>query len=60
VAQQFDVKRDTAGWTVFDRWTGEPVVIGHVRQKGLTWGEASDVLRRLQSRGDDGDRKILQ
>lgn len=60
MAQHFDLRRDAAGWTVFDRWTGETVVIGHARQEGLPWGEASDVLRNLQSRGDDGDRKILQ
>ena len=60
MAQQFDVRRDPAGWTVFDRWTGETVVLAHTRQEGLTWNEASDVLRRLQSRGGDGDRKVLQ
>jgi hypothetical protein len=58
--QQFDLKRDAAGWTVFDRWTGETVVLAHARQEHLTWTEASDVLRRLQSRGGEGDRRILQ
>ena len=60
MAQQFDVRRDPAGWTVFDRWTGETVVLELSRQEGLTWSEAVDVLRRLRSRGNDGDRKILQ
>lgn len=60
MTQQFDIRRDATGWTVFDRWTGETVVMEHVRQEGLAWAEASDVVRRLQSRSGDGDRRILQ
>lgn len=60
MATQFDLKRDNTGWTVFDRWTGQTVTIEHVPQEGLTLAEASDVVHRLQSRSDDGDRKILQ
>jgi hypothetical protein len=60
MTQQFDLRRDAAGWTVFDRWTGETVVLASARQEGLTWMEASDVLRRLQSRSGEGDRSILQ
>jgi hypothetical protein len=56
----FDLRRDATGWTVFDRWTGKTVIIERVRQQGLTWEEASDVVRRLQLRSDDGDRRILQ
>lgn len=60
MAPQFDLRRDAAGWTVFDRWTGKTVIVERVLQEGLTWEEASDVVRRLQSRSDDGDRRILQ
>ena len=60
MTQQFDLKRDATGWTVFDRWTGETVVLACARQEGLTWPEASEVLQRLQSRSGDGDRQILQ
>ena len=60
MAPQFDLRRDAAGWTVFDRWTGQTVIIEQVRQEGLTWEAASDVVRRLESRSGDGDRRILQ
>ena len=60
MAPQFDLRRDAAGWTVFDRWTSQMVVIEHVRQEGLTWEDASDVVCRLQARSGDGDRRILQ
>ena len=59
MAPQFDLRRDAAGWTVFDRWTGQTVIIEQVRQEGLTWEDASDVVRRLESRSGDGDRRIL-
>lgn len=60
MAPQFDLRRDAAGWTVFDRWTGQTVIIEQVRQEGLIWEDASDVVRRLESRSGDGDRRILQ
>lgn len=60
MAPQFDLRRDAAGWTVFDRWTGQTVIIEGVRQEGLTLEGATDVVRRLQLRSGDGDRKILQ
>lgn len=60
MAPQFDIRRDNAGWTVFDRWTGQTVIVEHVRQEDLTFEDASEVVRRLQSRSDDGDRRILQ
>ena len=60
MASQFDLRRDAAGWTVFDRWTGQTVIIEQVRQEGLIWEDASDVVRRLESRSGDGDRRILQ
>ena len=33
MAPQFDLRRDAAGWTVFDRWTGQTVIIEQVRQE---------------------------
>ena len=57
---QFDVRRDGSGWTVFDRWTGKPVVLAGAEQAGMTWLEAKDLVERLERRSDDGDRSILQ
>jgi hypothetical protein len=60
MTQQFDLRRDAKGWTVFDRWTGETVVISHAAQSGLSWREAKGVLERLNTRSGEGDRRILQ
>ena len=38
--QRYDVREDREGWTVFDLFTGEPVVISEVPQTGLDIQEA--------------------
>ncbi len=60
MAAHYDLKRDAAGWTVFDRWTGRAVVIVLVPQTGLAFASAEDLVRKLNSRGDPENRKILQ
>jgi hypothetical protein len=61
MSAHYDLKRDTAGWTVFDRWTGRPVVIALVPQVGLSFAAAVQVVDKLNRRGGDpADRKILQ
>ncbi len=57
---QFDTRRDEHGWTVFDRWTGHPVVLGRSPQSGLSFIDADDLANRLNRRKLDGDRRILQ
>ena len=57
---RYDLKRDSAGWTVFDRWTGRAVVLGLVPQIGLAFGNAEERVRELNRRGDPEDRRILQ
>lgn len=57
---QYDIRRDSIGWTVFDRWTGRIVVLAKAEQYGLTWREADDLVERLNRRGLSGDRSILQ
>jgi len=59
MSAQFDLKRDTAGWTVFDRWTGKAVVIAFIPQVGLGFANAEALVRALNQRGG-GDRRILQ
>lgn len=56
----YDVKRDARGWTVFDRRTGQIVVLARAPQCGLTWIEADELADRLNHRNIDGDRSILQ
>jgi hypothetical protein len=60
IAVQYDARRDSEGWTVFDRWTGKTVVLTGVAQIGLAWLEADDLADRLNHRGQGGDRRVLQ
>lgn len=60
MAIQYDLRRDPAGWSVFDRWTGEIVVIAGALQTGLPWRDAQALIARLHRRRDDGDRSLLQ
>lgn len=57
---QFDTRRDSRGWTVFDRWTDKPVVLARAAQCGLSFADADDLAHRLNRRRLDGDRSILQ
>lgn len=57
---RYDLRRDMLGWTVFDRWTGKPVVLTGCLQSGMTWIEAEELIQRLRRRRDEGDRSILQ
>lgn len=57
---QFDTRRDPHGWTVFDRWTGRPVVVGRAVQQGLAFIDADDLAFRLNRRRLGDDRTILQ
>jgi len=60
MAIQYDLRRDPLGWTVFDRWTGEVVVLSGAEQAGMAWLEAEDLIERLNRRRVQGDRSILQ
>lgn len=60
MSKQFDMRRDAEGWTVFDRWTGEAVILGFAAQVGLTESQATDLADRLNDRHHGCDRKILQ
>jgi hypothetical protein len=57
---QYALRRDAEGWTVFDCWTGETVVLGLHPQRGLSASEADELVKILNRRGLEGDRSILQ
>ena len=57
---RFDLRQDQEGWTVFDIWTGEPVVIAGVLQVGLEIQDADELAELLQRRADQGDRRIYE
>lgn len=54
----YDTRRDPRGWTVFDRWTGQPVTLCGAEQSGMSWIEADDLIERLGRRAAGSDRSI--
>ena len=57
---QYEARRDEAGWTVFDRWTGMTVILNRVRLTGLAAFMSEDIVERLNSEQERGDRTIHQ
>ena len=57
---RFDIREDDIGWTVFDVWTGQPVVIAADPQTGLDSRQARALALTLSAEAAAGDRKLLQ
>jgi hypothetical protein len=57
---RYDIRPDAKGWTVFDVWTGKPVVIASRRQEWLTLKEADTLAIHLSRRASAQVREILQ
>jgi hypothetical protein len=47
--KRYDLREDSDGWTVFDIFTGEPVVISLVPQTGLDIQDADELAGTLGS-----------
>ena len=47
MAQRYDIRPDDEGFTVFDVFTGQPVVIHDVPQVGLEIHDANDLAELL-------------
>jgi hypothetical protein len=45
--QRYSIRQDREGWTVFDVFTGEPVVIAMVPQTGLDIQDADELAELL-------------
>jgi hypothetical protein len=60
MAIHYEIRRDPAGWTVFDRWTGQPVVLNTSPKAGLSYPDAERLAEVLNRRRSAGDRIILQ
>jgi hypothetical protein len=58
--ERFSVRRDPAGWTVYEVWTGEPAVIALVPQTGLSEEDAKHTADLLNRRARGGDRAVRQ
>jgi hypothetical protein len=60
MTQRYDIREDDAGWTVFDIFTGEPVVISLVPQTGLDIQDAVELAELLHHKAFAGDRTLRQ
>ena len=58
--QRYDLRADAEGWTVFDLWTGETVVIAGVLQTGLLPSDAAELVSMLNRRAAQGMQDLLQ
>lgn len=57
---RYDLREDLEGYTVFDVWTGAPVIIKGVPQVGLEVQDADELAEALTWLADHGDRNVLQ
>lgn len=46
---RFDIRPDRTGWTIYDRATGEPVVIEGILSVGLPFDDADDLVDLLNT-----------
>ena len=58
--QRYDIREDREGWTVFDLFTGEPVVISDVLQTGLDIQDADELAQLLEHMAFAHDRTLRQ
>ncbi len=58
--ERYDIKPDDEGFTVFDIFTGKPVVIMEVPQVGLEIQDASDLAELLDKPAMRADRNLRQ
>ena len=57
--ERYGIRPDAKGWTVFETWSGEPVVLAQARQAGLSEVDAkhtADLMNRRAMRGDKSMR----
>ena len=58
--ERYDIREDYEGWTVFDIFTGQPVVIAKVLQVGLEIQDANDLADLLNKPALRADRRLRQ
>jgi hypothetical protein len=57
---RFATRPDPVGWTVYDVFTGEPLVIAMDPQTGLSKDDAEHTAALLSRRAQSGDRTMRQ
>jgi hypothetical protein len=60
VRARYELRKDLAGWTVYDVWTGQPVVIGERIQSCLPREDANELTSLLNDQARRGNRIVLQ
>jgi hypothetical protein len=60
MCERFSIRPDPAGFSVFDLWTGETVVIALTPQDGLSREDAEHTAGLLNHRAERGERQVLQ
>lgn len=58
--ERYAVEQDREGWTVFDIFTGQPVVIMNVLQVGLQIQDANELAELLDKPAMRADRILRQ
>lgn len=58
--ERYDLRKESAGWAVFDIWTGHAVVIAGQAQDSLERDDALELVELLNDQGRRGDRVVLQ
>jgi hypothetical protein len=57
---RYELRKDLAGWTVYDIWTGQPVVIAERLQSCLERDDAQELATLLNDQVRRGSRIVLQ
>jgi hypothetical protein len=52
--ERYGVRPDGKGWTVFEAWSGEPVVLAQARQVGLSEVDAQHTAEQMNRRAMGG------
>lgn len=60
MSQRYDIRREVGGWSVFDIFTGETVVIEGVPQTGLDIQDADELAELLDHPAMAQDRRLRQ
>jgi hypothetical protein len=60
VRARYDLRKDLGGWTVYDVWTGQPVVIAGRMQTSLDRDDAAELVDLLNDQARRGNRIVLQ
>ena len=58
--ERYELKDEGGGWTVYDVWTGQPVVIARRSQTALPLDHAAELAAMLNDQARRGDRVVLQ